>query len=99
MNKNHLLTNANAIKIAKKFKILGHPIRIKIICLLDGNKKMSVSEILSHLQEDKIDQPTLSHHLIKLKNANILKSKKSGLHVYYELASERLVQIISNCIE
>jgi len=50
MNKNHPLTNANAIKIAKKFKILGHPTRIKIICLLDGNKKMSISEILSHLQ-------------------------------------------------
>ncbi|GIV44649.1 MAG: transcriptional regulator [Bacteroidia bacterium] len=92
------LTQADIITIASILKILGHPVRVKIICILERNKKLSVNEILDKLNDPNIDQPTLSHHLIKLKNASIVKSSKSGLHVYYELQSPYLADII-HCFE
>lgn len=94
MKNSNDLTQTKIALIATTLKTIGHPTRIKIVCLLEKNKKLSVNEILEKLQDTKIDQPTLSHHLIKLKNASILKSSKSGLHVYYELRSIYFAEII-----
>ncbi len=98
MKNSNELTHTKIILIASTLKTIGHPIRIKIVCLLEKNKKLSVNEILERLDEPKIDQPTLSHHLIKLKKASILKSTKLGLHVYYELKSICFAEVI-HCFE
>ena len=45
-------------------KVLGHPIRISIIELLDDTSKMSVTEIFKAL---KIEQAIASHHLNTLR--------------------------------
>jgi len=101
MKKLNELPIAKIASIASILKTLGHPVRIKIICILE-NKKLSVNEILGLINNNNnnnnIDQPTLSHHLIKLKNAKILKSSKSGLHVYYELTSKKYSELL-HCME
>ncbi len=88
------LTHEKAETIALTLKVLGHSTRIKIVFILQECHKLSVNQILERLNDSKIDQPTLSHHLIKLKNAGILKSTKSGLFVYYELSSPQYANII-----
>lgn len=98
MKNTNELTHQKISQIASCFKTLGHPTRVKIVYLLEKNKKLSVNEILEKLEDPKIDQPTLSHHLIKLKNASVLKSTKSGLHVYYELKFLNFAEII-HCLE
>lgn len=98
MKKTDELNETQSVAIALTLKALGHPVRVKIVCILEKNKKLPVNEILEKLSDPKVDQPTLSHHLIKLKNASILKSSKSGLHVYYELKSSHFAEVI-HCLE
>lgn len=98
MKNTYKLTDQKISQIAVSLKTLGHPIRIKIVCLLEKNQKLTVNEILEKLQGLDIDQPTLSHHLIKLKKASILKSTKIGLNVFYELKSFHFCDII-HCFE
>ena len=64
------------------FKILSDKNRAKIIYYLGKNKKSNVKKINSLF---KLQQPTISHHLIVLKKIGILKSKKTGKQVYYFL--------------
>ena len=54
--------------------------RVEIVNLLQGKKKLTVTEIARHF---KITQPTITHHLQYLKTAGVLSSKKEGRKVYY----------------
>lgn len=62
------------------FAGLSCAVRIDIINLLRKKKKLSVLEIAGHF---KVTQPTISHHLIYLREMGILKSKKEGRKIYY----------------
>jgi hypothetical protein len=64
------------------FKILSDRSRAKIISYLQNKKRANVKKINSLF---RLRQPTISHHLIILKKAGILKSKKIGKEVYYSL--------------
>lgn len=57
-------------------------VRIEIINLLKGKKKLTVLEIAKHF---KVTQPTITHHLQYLKSSGILTSKKEGRMVFYSL--------------
>ena len=72
------------------FKALGHPTRIKIIELLEAGE-LCVCTIYEELEQS---QPNVSQHLSKLKNANIVKSRKEGLKVFYSLKNEEIAQIL-----
>jgi len=65
------------------FTGLSSKVRIQIVNLLKEKKKMNVTEIADNF---KLTQPTISHHLIYLKNCGILASKKSGKKIYYFLS-------------
>ncbi|NOZ03967.1 MAG: winged helix-turn-helix transcriptional regulator [FCB group bacterium] len=67
--------------INKFFKAISDPNRVKIMELLkDG--ELNVSEICKHFD---MKQPSISHHLNILKNAEIVKDRKVGKEVYYYL--------------
>jgi ArsR family transcriptional regulator len=55
--------------------------RVLLISLLQDSKKTN-NQLLKKF---KISQPTLSHHLLKLKKSKIIKSKKKGREVFYSL--------------
>jgi len=80
---------------SEMLKAIAHPLRIAIVDLLDGNKKMSVTEIYEELN---IEQAIASHHLSILKNKGVLSYERSGKNCYYYLKHPRLSQIIS-CID
>jgi DNA-binding transcriptional ArsR family regulator len=79
---------------AEMLKAIAHPIRISIVEMLDGGKKLCVTEIYETLI---IEQAVASHHLSILKNKGILNAEREGKHCYYSLKHERLSQIIE-CI-
>tara|TARA_X000000950_G_C13607815_1_gene534071 strand:+ start:36 stop:332 length:297 start_codon:yes stop_codon:yes gene_type:complete len=90
-NSEDLLTAASMLKV------LGHPIRICIIELLESNDRMSVTEIFKALN---IEQAIASHHLNTLKNKRILKSERVGRNTYYSVSSPNLIAAVSqvrNC--
>ena len=63
------------------FKAVSDPTRIQIMKLLTKTE-MCVSDICTHF---KMKQPSISHHLNILKNAQIVRSRKEGKEVYYSL--------------
>lgn len=54
--------------------------RIEIVNLLEEKGKMSVLEIAKYFN---VTQPTITHHLMYLKESGILESEKDGRKVYY----------------
>lgn len=74
------------INLSELFKILGDLTRIKIIWTLDNNE-MCVCDIANVLNMTK---SLISHQLAILKNAGIVRYRKSGKEVYYTLDDEHI---------
>ncbi len=74
----------------KFFKAVCDDTRHGILEYLHTKEKANASEIVKHL---KVSQPTVSHHLKIMTEAEVLISEKKGKEVYYSLNTE----MISNC--
>jgi ArsR family transcriptional regulator, arsenate/arsenite/antimonite-responsive transcriptional repressor len=80
-----------AISIAGVAKALGDPIRLQLVDVLRKHAgKVCVCELLPLFQ---ISQPTLSHHLKKLREAGIVASERQGLWAYYYVVPNALTEL------
>src|ERR1700753_977192 len=69
-----------AIRLAEVAKALGDPIRLQLVDVLRRHAgKVCVCELVPLFE---ISQPTLSHHLKKLREAGIVNSERRGLWPY-----------------
>jgi ArsR family transcriptional regulator len=75
-------------KRSKVFKALADATRLRILKLLEI-REMCVCEIMIALD---LTQPTASHHLKILENAGLVRSKKEGKWVYYNVTNPKLVE-------
>lgn len=80
--------------VAGILKSIAHPMRIAILNLLEGGRKMTVTEIHETLG---IEQSTASHHLGILKDKGVLCSRRDGKNTWYYLKNEILSQIL-DCV-
>lgn len=69
-------------KVANLFKALGDENRIKILLLLKNGEKCACKL----LEELNISQPTLSHHMKILCDAEIVCGRKEGKWMHYSIA-------------
>ncbi len=76
--------------IAFLAKSLSDENRLRILLLL-SNGKESVSRIVEEL---KLSQPLVSHHLKELKRSLLVKVERNGPFIYYEMADQRIVPIL-----
>jgi DNA-binding transcriptional ArsR family regulator len=94
MSKQVINLNSEALmSAASMLKVLGHPIRISIIELLEKCPRMSVTEIFKSL---RIEQAIASHHLNTLKNKRILNSERVGKNTYYSVRHSSLIDVVKN---
>ena len=79
---------------AKIIKALAHPSRLMVIDeLRDGERCVcELTELIG------ADMSTVSKHLSLLKNAGIIKDKKKGTQVFYELKTPCILNFFS-CVE
>jgi ArsR family transcriptional regulator, arsenate/arsenite/antimonite-responsive transcriptional repressor len=71
----------HAVRMAAVAKALGDPIRLQLVDVLRKHAgKVCVCELVPLFD---IAQPTLSHHLGKLRTAGIVDSERRGLWAYY----------------
>jgi DNA-binding transcriptional ArsR family regulator len=71
-------------------KSLSDENRLRILSSLCKGKK-TVSTIV---EEMNLSQPLVSHHLKELRRCLLVKVERKGLFVYYEIADERIINII-----
>ena len=77
-----------AERLATVAKALGDPIRLQLVDVLRKNAgKVCVCELVPLFD---ISQPTLSHHLKKLREAGIVDSEKHGLWSFYYVKPDAL---------
>jgi ArsR family transcriptional regulator len=82
---------AQAARMAQVAKALGDPIRLQLVDVLRKHAgKVCVCELVPLFE---ISQPTLSHHLKRLRAAGIVDSERRGLWAYYYVIPEALEEL------
>ncbi len=72
---------------ARSFSALGDETRLKIIRLLSQHEALCVCELQVPFE---IEQPTISHHLKVLREANLVEVQRRGTWAYYSLRKDAL---------
>jgi DNA-binding transcriptional ArsR family regulator len=75
---------------AEILKVLGHPIRLKIVAGL-CSQECNVKHIWECLG---LPQATVSQHLALLKNKGVIEGKREGVEVHYSVVSPMVKKII-----
>ena len=80
----HPLPEDLAELIARRFRALSDPLRVRILDLL-RDQELSVTTLAERLGAG---QQNVSKHLALLTDAGMLARRKDGTHVYYRIADE-----------
>jgi DNA-binding transcriptional ArsR family regulator len=80
----HPLPEELAELIARRFRALSEPLRVRIVDLL-RHQELSVTALADQLGAG---QQNVSKHLAVLVDAGMLSRRKDGTHVYYGIADE-----------
>ena len=80
----HPLPEDLAELIARRFRALGDPLRVRILDLL-RDQELSVTVLAMELGAG---QQNVSKHLAVLTDTGMLARRKNGTHVYYRIADE-----------
>lgn len=75
--------------VAARFKALSEPMRLRILQFLCGGER-NVTDITAHL---RTSQANVSKHLSLLVTAGVLRRRKAGLNVFYEIADPVVFQL------
>ena len=81
--------------LAELFKIFGDSTRVKMLyALLEG--ELCVCDLASLME---VSQSAVSHQLRVLKGSKLVKFRREGRTVYYSLADEHVLSILSQGME
>jgi ArsR family transcriptional regulator len=80
---------------AEILKVLGHPIRLKIVAGL-MSETCNVKKIWECLE---LPQATVSQHLALLKNKRIIAGRREGVEVFYHVVCEEARRIVGALFE
>lgn len=78
--------------IAKIFKLLSDPNRLKILYLLEDGS-LSVSGIM---ERSLLSQPLVSFHLKVLREAGLIEPYREGTFVFNKLAHQEIIALIAS---
>jgi ArsR family transcriptional regulator, arsenate/arsenite/antimonite-responsive transcriptional repressor len=76
---------------AGKLKVLGHPVRLKLLCLIARQADPCVSELWVCLNQP---QPVVSQHLAVLKEKGIVRSEVQGNRRIYSIVDPFVRRLI-----
>lgn len=77
------LSAEEAVRTAAMFKALGDPVRLRLFSLIASHE--GGEACVCDISDVGVSQPTVSHHLKKLKEAGLLASERRGTWVYYRV--------------
>ncbi len=85
------VSGAEASRLAQVAKALSDPIRVQLVDVLRRHPgKVCVCELQPLFD---ISQPTLSHHLKKLREAGLVGVERQGLWAYYYVLPDALEEL------
>ncbi|WIX98280.1 metalloregulator ArsR/SmtB family transcription factor [Amycolatopsis mongoliensis] len=85
------LSADQAVDLAKAFKALGDPARLRLLSLITSAEGEScVCDLTAAFD---LSGPTISHHLKVLREAGLVAGERRGTWVYYRPRPETLAQL------
>lgn len=81
----------DAERIAVMFKALGDPVRLRLFSNIASHE--GGEACVCNIADVGVSQPTVSHHLKKLREAGLLTSERRGTWVYYRVVPEALTPL------
>jgi ArsR family transcriptional regulator len=86
------LSEAAAVDLAKGFKALGDPVRLRLLSMIAarGGGEICVCDLTDAFQ---VKGPTISHHLRVLREAGLIDCERRGTWVYYWVLPAALAQL------
>ncbi|MDU2586525.1 MULTISPECIES: metalloregulator ArsR/SmtB family transcription factor [Corynebacterium] len=91
------LSQGDSLRFSQQFKVLADPARLRLLSILcdEGCGPMSVTQLT---ELSGLSQPTVSHHLSRLRASGLLVKKQSGRTVTHRVqkqAFSALCQLLS----
>ena len=77
---------------ARKLKVLGHPMRLKLLCMIAREEEPCVSELWTCLDQP---QPVVSQHLAVLKEKGIVQSEVQGNKRIYSITDQFVKDLVA----
>ncbi|HEC60148.1 MAG TPA: ArsR family transcriptional regulator [Methylophaga sp.] len=77
-------------RAAFALKAMSHPLRLKILCAI-GEQELAVQDIVDYVGTT---QSNVSQHLAKLRDKEILASRRDANRIYYRVKDERTLKLI-----
>lgn len=74
-------------RLSQVLTLAGNDVRLKILYLLEEETELCVCDLADVLQ---MTIPAVSQHLRKLKDGNVLQTRRAGQTIYYSLKEEHL---------
>lgn len=91
------LDEADAVELARVFKALGDPVRLRLLSMIASRQGGEVC-VCDLTPAFDLAQPTISHHLKLLREAGLIASERRGTWVHYRLlpaATDRLAAALT----
>jgi ArsR family transcriptional regulator, cadmium/lead-responsive transcriptional repressor len=83
---------AEADLVAKYFRGLGDPTRVRILELLREHGELPVGDLVQRLGQS---QPKVSNHLACLRWCGFVETRREHPSVYYRIADARVAQLLA----
>jgi DNA-binding transcriptional ArsR family regulator len=77
--------------VAKYFRVLADPIRVRVLELLETHGELAVGELVERLGEA---QPKVSNHLACLRWCGFVERERRHPNVFYRVADERVPELL-----
>src|ERR1700692_960465 len=87
----HVRSDPVYVVKAPLFRVLGHPLRIRILEVLSGGER-TVGDLQAELE---LDSSGTSQHLAALRREGVLDSRRGGPSVYYRIRDPRVSQLLA----
>jgi DNA-binding transcriptional ArsR family regulator len=91
----HLIDDLLAARLAEVFKALSAPSRVRIISAL-AHTELCVYDLAATLG---MSQSAVSHQLRSLRDMRLVRYRKKGRHVYYQLDDEHIHDLFHRGLE
>jgi len=91
----HLVDGLSATRLAEVFKTLSDPSRVRIISAL-AHAELCVYDLSAALG---MSQSAVSHQLRSLREMRLVRYRKQGRHVYYQLDDEHIRDLFRRGLE
>ncbi|WP_024850463.1 ArsR/SmtB family transcription factor [Hydrogenovibrio kuenenii] len=82
----------NIEKASKALKAMGHPLRLKILCVL-GNNEMPVMDIVSRVGTT---QSNISQHIDILREKEIITSRREGSKILCKVRDNQILNLLES---